>query len=107
MNAITDIPLGVMRVMPENVTPLWPQLRALFTPALAMVSTHTAEDVRRAVMAMRSQLWAQMDGSTVQSAAVTEFVDYPVGMYVRVWLAGARLDSKFDDDAFFDVMNRW
>lgn len=106
MNAPVSVST-LMRIMPENVTPLWPQFEALFAPALRMVSTHTAEDVRKAVMAMRAQLWAQMDGDAVEAAATTEFIEYPNGMYVRVWLAGARSDCKFDESAFFDVMNRW
>ena len=107
MNAAVDISHGVMRIMPENVTPLWSQFEALFRPALALVSTHSSEDVRRAVMAMRAQLWAQMIGDTVIAAATTEFVEYPAGMYVRVWLAGVRPGAKFDDIAFFEVMDRW
>jgi hypothetical protein len=97
----------VMRVMPENVTPLWPQLEQLFVPALATVSTHKIEDVRRSLMAMRSQLWAQMDGDLVEAAATTEFADYPAGMYVRVWTCGARRDRRMNDDAFFDILNDW
>lgn len=107
MNAVVDIQSGVMRIMPENVTPLWAQFEELLRPALVMVSTHTSEDIRRSVMAMRSQLWAQMTDDVVVAAAVTEFVDYPVGMYVRVWLVGARPDHRFDDEAFFEVMDRW
>lgn len=106
MNALVSVST-IMRIMPENVTPLWPQFEALFAPALRMVSTHKTEDVRLAVMAMRAQLWAQMDGDTVEGAATTEFVEYPAGMYVRVWLAGSRPDCKFDENAFFDVINRW
>lgn len=107
MDGVINIEPSVMRIMPENVTPLWSQLSALFKPALAMISTHTLEDVRRSIIAMRSQLWAQMDGATVCSAATTEFVDYPVGLFVRVWLAGSRPDYQFNDGAFFDVMDRW
>ena len=97
----------IMRVMPENVTPLWPQLESLFAPALLMVSAFRIEDVRRSLMAMRSQLWAQMDGDVVEAAATTEFVDYPIGLFVRVWLAGARHDARFNDDGFFAVMDQW
>jgi hypothetical protein len=108
MNAMSDIsPVTVMRVMPENIEPLWPQFEALFAPALALSGTHKAEDVRRAVMTMAAQLWAQMDGDTVEAAATTEFVSYPVGMFVRVWHAGARKDRRLNDQAFFDLMNRW
>lgn len=111
MNAAVDIAdltvPAVMRVMPENIAALWPQLAALFRPALAMTSTHTAEDVRRALMAMRAQLWVQMDGDVVEAAATTEFIDYPTGLFVRVWHAGARRDRKMDDAAFFDVLDTW
>lgn len=107
MNAQVDISGLVMRIMPENVTPLWPQLEVLFLPALRMVSTHTCEDVRRSVMTMEAQLWAQMSASTVEAAATTEFVRYPVGLFLRVWLAGSRKDCRFDDDQFFDIMNRF
>lgn len=103
-----DIDLaGVLRVMPENVAPLWPQLQAMFKPALALVSTHTADDVRRAIMAMRAQLWVQMVNEVVVSAATTEFVDYPAGMFVRVWLAGAEPTRKMDMDAFVETLDRW
>jgi len=107
MNAMSPTVGTIMRVMPENVTSMWRQVEELFLPALAMVSTHTAEDVRRAVMTMRAQLWAQIDGTVVQAAATTEFVDYPVGMYVRVWLAGARKGVKFDEEGFHHVMDNW
>lgn len=106
MNAPVTI-ASVMRVMPDNIPALWPQLEALLRPALAMCSTHGADDVRRGLMAMRAQLWAQMDGDTVEAAVTTEFVDYPAGLYLRVWHAGARRDRRMDDDAFFDVLDRW
>lgn len=96
-----------MRVMPENVTPLWPQLQALFQPALAMVSTHTDEDVRRSIMAMRSQLWVQMVMDEVVAAATTEFVDYPVGVFVRVWMVGAIPDRPMDMSAFHQALDHW
>jgi len=110
MNAPIDIPAilaPVMRVMPENITPLWPQLEPLLRAALTMVSTHTAEDVRRSLMAMRAQLWAQMNGNRLEAAATTEFVDYPVGMYVRVWHAGALKGCRMNTEAFFEVLDAW
>ena len=108
--AVDNVAVGIgtiMRVMPENVTLLWPQLESLFRPALLLVSTHEAEDVRRAIMAMRAQLWARIAGNTVEAAATTEFVEYPAGMYVRVWLAGSLPECPFDEAEFFEVMNRW
>jgi Zn ribbon nucleic-acid-binding protein len=149
-----DIDLsGVMRVMPENVSVLWPQLEPILKPAIAAAGTHTTEDVRRALMAMRAQLWVHMrktsgwiisedlkcpeckDGDleshfsgkegpfyactacgwdeetqakpSVVSAAVSEFVDYPAGLFVRVWLAGAVPDRKMDMEAFVETLDRW
>lgn len=109
MDAVAEIerPPAIMRIMPDNVMPLWPQFAALFTPAMRAVSTHTIEDVRKAILAMRAQLWAQMSGDTVEAAATTEFVEYPAGLFVRVWLAGARKDCRFDDSGFYSLMDRW
>jgi len=108
MDGTTALDLGgVLRVMPENVTPLWPQLEALFRPALAMVSTHTAEDVRQSIMAMQAQLWVQMVVGEVVSAATTEFARYPAGMFVRVWLVGAIPDRAMEMDAFLATMDHW
>lgn len=97
----------VFRVMPTNVMALWPQLSALFRPALAMVTTHKEEDVRRAIMAMRAELWVQMVNEVVVSAATTEFVDYPAGMFVRVWMVGAVPDRRMDIDSFVRVLDGW
>lgn len=99
--------MGILRVMPENISPLWPQLERLFAPAVAQVSTHTTEDVKRHLMAMRSQLWCDMAGATVRAALVTEFADYPVGMFIRIWLAGARHDYPMDNGRFHDVIDEW
>lgn len=138
--------------MPENVTPLWPQIERILKPAIAQQGTHTTEDVRRSIMGMRSQLWVHMrklsdwvapydlkcpecrDGDleskisengsfyscsicgwdeeahakpVLVSAAVSEFVEYPAGLYVRVWLAGAVPERKMDMDAFVETLDRW
>ena len=142
----------VMRVMPENVAALWPQLEPILKPAIALHGTHTAEDVRRSIMGMRSQLWVHMrrvDGwdppddlkcpncdhgellstadarglvyrcsdcdflqpaaphQQVVAAAVSEFVEYPAGLFVRVWLAGAIPDKKMEMEAFVETLDRW
>lgn len=107
MNAVSEITVpAVMRVMPENITPLWSQIEHLLLPVLALTSTHTAEDVRRSLMSMQAQLWARIEGGEVKAVVTTEFVNYPVGLFVRVWHAGA-LTGAMDDDAFFDVLDRW
>lgn len=97
----------IFRVMPENVTPLWPQIERLLMPSLLLVSTHTADDIRRSIMSMKCQLWAQIEGETVEAVATTEFVDYPAGMYVRVWLAGAAKNARMAEDEFFRVLDIW
>lgn len=148
----------VLRVMPENVPALWPELEPILKPAITQQGTHTTEDVRRAIMGMRTQLWVHMrrvseweapddlkcpqckdgdleshsfasngqplDGSfyactscdwdeavharpRVASAAITEFVEYPSGLHVRVWLAGAVPTKKMDMDAFVETLDRW
>lgn len=139
---------GVLRVMPDNLATLWPQLEPIMQPAVALSGTHSLEDVRRGIMAMRAQLWVQMrrvshweiaedlkcphckDGDLetkgqfyscdacgwseedharpeVVSAAVTEFVDYPKGLFLRVWLAGATPHRRMDMDAFLETLDRW
>lgn len=143
---------SVFRVMPENVTPLWPEIEPILKPAVVQQGTHSVEDVRRSIMGMRSQLWVQMrkvsawvapddlkcpecrDGDLeskasasgsfyvcslcgwdeeahakpkLMSAAVSEFAEYPAGLYVRVWLAGAIPDRKMDIDAFVETLDRW
>lgn len=109
MDAVSEIERAptIMRIMPDNVMPLWPQFATVLSPAMRMVSTHTIEDVRKAILAMRAQLWAQMSGDIVEAAATTEFIEYPSGLYVRVWLAGARKDRHFDDGGFYALMDRW
>lgn len=72
-----------------------------------MASTHTDEDVRRALLAGQSQLWAQIEDDVVQAVAVTEFISYPRGVFVRVWIAGARDDTRMDTDAFYDLLTDW
>ena len=108
MSEAADIPArGLLRIMPENVTPLWPQIVPLFAPVLARISTHTAEDIRRSVIAMRSQLWCDMEGSTVRAALVTEFVDYPAGLFLSVFMAGADPAAPLAQAAWFNLLDGW
>lgn len=107
-DTLDDIDLAaVLQVMPLNVPALWPQLRALFKPVLEMTSTHSAEDVRRSIMALKCQLWVQMVNEVVVSAATTEFVDYPAGLFVRVWMVGAVPDRRMDIQSFVDTLDHW
>jgi hypothetical protein len=103
----SQTPPKILRVWPENVTPLWPQIAPMLEPALAISSTHTPEHVRRAVMVGKAHLWAQMDDTIVEACMVTEFADFPIGMFVRVWSAGARIDRRMDTDAFVAAATDW
>lgn len=100
-------PNVVMRLAPENVAALWPQIAVLLRPALDLVSTHTANDVRRLILTMRVQLWVELDGVEVIAAVVTEFVDYPAGLFVRAWLAGAHTDRPMNTDAVLEALDEW
>jgi hypothetical protein len=97
----------VFRLAPENISALWPQISAMLKPGLRLFSTHGIEDVRRCLLGLRAQCWAQIVGSHPEAIVVTEFVDYPAGLFVRVWLAGAAPDCRMDDDAFYDELNHW
>lgn len=97
----------IYRVMPEHLTTLWPQFEAILTPALVLIGTHDAEDVRRMAITGRVQVWAQINEATVEAAVITEFVDYPKGLFIRAWLAGARREAAMDDDGFYAVMDQW
>ena len=102
-----DLSGAILRVMPENVTHLWPQLEQLFVDPIAQTDTHTLDDLRRMLMAMQSQLWVQLIEKRVVAAVVTEFVNYPKGLTLRVWLAGAIPERPMDKRAFVEVLDRW
>jgi hypothetical protein len=97
----------VFRIWPENISALWSQLEPLLERAVATSSTHKIEDVRRSVMSGQAQLWCQIDGDEVQAAITTEFINYPVGLFLRVWLAGARRDRKLAVEPFEKLAVDW
>jgi hypothetical protein len=97
----------ILKVWPENVTALWPQIEPLLIPALAVSSTHEPEDVRRAVMTGSAQLWVQMVDDVVEAVVTTEFVNYPLGVFVRVFTAGARPDHKMDTAGFLPILTEF
>lgn len=74
---------------------LWPQIAPLLIPALERTKTHDMEDVRKALMVQAAHLWIEID-KIVDAFMVTEFVNYPKGLFVRVWLAGARSGADMD-----------
>jgi hypothetical protein len=99
---------NIFKVWPENITGLWPQIEPLLAPALATSSTHEPEDVRRAMMSGKAQLWVQLgDDRLVEAIVTTEFVDYPAGVFVRVWSAGAHPDHRMDTEGFLPILTEW
>jgi hypothetical protein len=79
----------IIMVHPIHITPLWEQVKELIAPALLIAMTHSVEDVRKSLMAGNSQLWIQWRENKVEAAVVTEFKNYPQGLWFNFWLAGA------------------
>jgi len=113
MNAAIDITetqekpaASVFRVTIENISGLWPQLEPLIKVELAGIPTHDADDVRRILLANRANLWVQWT-DRVEAMAITDFISYPKGMALRVWLGAARSDARFDREGFYRELERW
>lgn len=98
----------ILRLAPENVAILWPQVAELIQPAVDLVSTHTISDVHHAILSMRAQLWVEVHADKhVVAAVITEFVSYPVGLFVRAWVAGAHPKEPMDTDAMFEKIDHF
>lgn len=111
MNAIShplELPRETMvtRVAIENVAAVWPQVEPMAISALRGIVTHTADDVRRRVLSNQATLWVQWSGP-VEAFAVTEFVSYPAGLCLRVWLCGARKGNPLAIDRFSVALKEW
>lgn len=83
----------VTMMFPANVMKAWPKVALLLQEAIDMSGTHNIDDVRKKLLAGHAQLWVQWNEG-VEACAVTEFVDYPRGLWLRVWLAGADDQEK-------------
>lgn len=93
----------ILRVAPENITPVWHQVVPLIESVIRLTPTHTCEDVRLMLMNMRAHLWVQWGGE-VEALFVTEFVVYPQGAWLRFWIAAAHREHKLDLSAFIDAL---
>lgn len=93
----------ITMIYPANIPPVWVQAEPILAPAIAMAGTHEPEDVYKVVMAGKAQLWVQWSGK-IDGVAVTEFVDYPAGLYLRVWLTGAAKDAAIEWEKFYDAI---
>lgn len=96
----------IFLVARENIDPLWPQAEPLIASAIAPIPTHTTDDVRQMLHGNAAQLWAQW-GEQLEACVVTEFVHYPRGTWVRIWIAGAHPDAKWDGHGFHKAVDGW
>lgn len=95
--------LTITMIYPANVMQTWPYIYPLLQPAVALSETHNMEDLRRIILGGQAQLWVQWkDG--VDAAVITEFINYPRGMWLRIWLAGAKKGADVEWEKFFDTL---
>ncbi len=97
----------IFLVGPENVTGIWPQIVPMLDPVLEITGTHEAEDVRKMLMTHQAHLWLQFEPPNVEAFVISEFVNYPRGLWLRLWAAGAARGVKADWKKFSEVTRAW
>ena len=90
-------------IYPANIPQVWSEVEPLLEPAVAISETHNAEDVFRSLMGGKAQLWVQWSGK-IDAAVVTEFIDYPRGLWFRFWLAGAVKEAEVLWKKFYETL---
>lgn len=100
---------AVFRVSPPDICPTWAVIEPFFCPVFQDCKTHLPEDVRDILLSQQAQLWVQWNGTVrqIEAAFVTEFVKYPRGIWVRLWLGGAKMDKKVDYRAVRGALTIW
>jgi hypothetical protein len=93
----------ITMIYPANVMQAWPHVSLLLEPAVIRDGTHDIDDVRKQILGGQAQLWVQWTNS-FDAAVVTEFMNYPKGLWFRFWLAGARYGADVKWEAFFDTL---
>ena len=101
-----EAPHQIFRVAIENIQALWPQIESLVAVELFGLPTHLPDDVRHILLANRANLWIQWS-DRVEAMVITDFVSYPRGLALRIWLGAARKDAKFDRARFFVELQQW
>ena len=100
----------VTMVFPANIMSVWNEAEPMLKRSVDMLGTHTTEDVRKMLLAGAAQLWVGWNNrlQEIDWLMVTEFVNYPQGVWLRVWLAGAPEKRKTDwapaEEAALDFM---
>lgn len=87
-------------VLSHNLGNAWPHCMPLLKPAVDRLQTHTIEDVRKSLFCNQAHLWLQWSNEKGEAAAVTEFVNYPQGLWLRIWLMGAARGAQVLWDQF-------
>jgi len=89
---------SVFMIHAAHISAVWPQVAPILEPAVRLWDTHDIEDVRKEVMSGNKQLWVDYN-SEVKGAAVTEFVSYPKGLWLRIWLFGIKkgVEAAWDE----------
>lgn len=97
---------SILRVNPTDVAALWGQVEPLVTLALRNADTHDSEDVRGALLCGTATLFVQYS-DMVEAIAITQFITYPKGIWLNVWLVAAGTGSELDDDEFFQTIDHY
>ena len=97
---------SVFRVAIENVSAIWQEVEPLVQKALRTEPTHDVDDVRSAILSNQANLWVQRSDH-IEGVVVTEFVSYPRGLALRVWLAGARDEDRGAHALFQARLYQW
>lgn len=74
---------------PANIKNIWPEMEPMVSEVLALSDTHSSEDIREALLSDQAHLWVQWN-KELQAFMVTEFVNYPKGSWLRIWLMSAK-----------------
>ncbi len=96
----------VFRVAVENVMPAWDALRPLILQELVTIPTHNEDDVRKAIMSGTCHLWVQWSDH-IEAMVLTDFVAYPRGLALRVWMGAAYRNDGMDWHAFRAAIEEW
>lgn len=96
---MSNTPIITM-VFPANLEKVWPLAAELLQPAVDKFGTHGIEDVRKAIMCGNAQLWIRWNAGRVEAALVSEFKNFPKGLWLNVWLFGTHPDFAADEQEF-------
>lgn len=96
----------LVRVAIENISPLWDQVAPQLQRSLDLVGTHDHEDVRKLLLIGAAHLWVQWS-DRVEACIVTQFISYPKGLWLRIWLAGSSGESEPNWKAFGEATKTW